>query len=214
MSDDRVTAAVDPVTERRLERLGLTGQRQRLDRPLPPLRTAGRPEMARPRQRFEAVARAIRDLLAHRWVKTRQVARARQPQADLLPVDGVPHRPDADQQHHQPAGRADRAGGIAARGARLPPAGRAGARRRPGQRRPGPAGGLLHRLAGHAAILRRRLRPALRVRHLQADHCRTATRSSTPTTGCAGPTPGKWPGPARTIKVPLHATVQMQRRPD
>ena len=32
--------------------------------------------------------------------------RPRQPQAGLLPVDGVPHRPLADQQHHQPHGRA------------------------------------------------------------------------------------------------------------
>jgi len=30
------------------------------------------PPLARPRQRFEAVARFIRDLLAHRWIKTRQ----------------------------------------------------------------------------------------------------------------------------------------------
>ena len=30
------------------------------------------PATARPRQRFEAVARFIRDLVAHRWVKTRQ----------------------------------------------------------------------------------------------------------------------------------------------
>jgi starch phosphorylase len=30
------------------------------------------PPLARPRQRFEAVAKLIRDLLAHRWVKTRQ----------------------------------------------------------------------------------------------------------------------------------------------
>jgi len=30
------------------------------------------PATALPRQRFEAVARFIRDLVAHRWVKTRQ----------------------------------------------------------------------------------------------------------------------------------------------
>ena len=37
------------------------------------------PELARPRQRFEAVARFIRDLLAHRWVKTRQVRERENP---------------------------------------------------------------------------------------------------------------------------------------
>jgi starch phosphorylase len=37
------------------------------------------PENARPRQRFEAVAKFIRDLLAHRWVKTREVRERENP---------------------------------------------------------------------------------------------------------------------------------------
>src|ERR1700747_2259423 len=58
--------------ERRLERLGLTGKENEwADRYLTcdhllDVRTA------RPRQRFEAVAHFVRDLLAHRWVKPRQ----------------------------------------------------------------------------------------------------------------------------------------------
>jgi hypothetical protein len=58
--------------ERRLKRLGLTGQENEwTDRYL----TCGHvvdPQLARPRERFEAVARFIRDLLSHRWVKTRR----------------------------------------------------------------------------------------------------------------------------------------------
>jgi starch phosphorylase len=58
--------------ERRLERLGFSGKEGEwadhylmCDHLVDPL-------LARPRQRFEAVARFIRDLLSHRWVKTRR----------------------------------------------------------------------------------------------------------------------------------------------
>ena len=62
----------DAALERRLARLGLTGKENDwTDRYL----LCGHLEdeqTARPRQRFEAVARFIRDLLSHRWVKTRR----------------------------------------------------------------------------------------------------------------------------------------------
>jgi starch phosphorylase len=58
--------------ERRLQRLGLSGKEgEWADRYL----MCGHlmdPLLAHPRQRFEAVARFIRDLLSHRWVKTRR----------------------------------------------------------------------------------------------------------------------------------------------
>lgn len=58
--------------ERRLERLGLSGtQGEWADRYLMCDHLMD-PLLARPRQRFEAVARFIRDLLSHRWVKTRR----------------------------------------------------------------------------------------------------------------------------------------------
>lgn len=64
--------AMDAALERRLERLGLAGKEYDwTDRYL----LCGHLEdeqTARPRQRFEAVARFIRDLLSHRWVKTRR----------------------------------------------------------------------------------------------------------------------------------------------
>ena len=107
-----------------------------------------------PRLALAALAEDRRDL------------RSGQPQAGLLPLDGVPDRPVAGQQHPQPPGRTDREGGGGAGEARLGAARRDGARRRPGQRRPGPARRLLPRLDGDAPAPRDRLRPAVRIRHL------------------------------------------------
>src|SRR5215831_10514616 len=57
--------------ERRLKRLGLTGNEDDwTDRYLLCEHIVD-PATARSRQRFEAIARFIRDLIAHRWVKTR-----------------------------------------------------------------------------------------------------------------------------------------------
>jgi starch phosphorylase len=65
-------SAADAALERRLERLGLSGKEDDwTDRYVLYEHLLDPPE-ARPRQRFEAVARFIRDLIAHRWVKTRQ----------------------------------------------------------------------------------------------------------------------------------------------
>jgi starch phosphorylase len=70
MTADR---ASDVALERRLERLGLTGKEDSwTDRYLLCEHLID-PATALPRQRFEAIARFIRDLIAHRWVKTRQV---------------------------------------------------------------------------------------------------------------------------------------------
>ena len=66
------TAAAGPALERRLGRLGLSGKEDTwVDRYLLCEHLVD-PMSAYPRQRFEAVARFIRDLVAHRWVKTRQ----------------------------------------------------------------------------------------------------------------------------------------------
>src|SRR5947209_6554555 len=37
------------------------------------------PELARPRQRFEAVARYVRDMLARRWAQTRKIRERENP---------------------------------------------------------------------------------------------------------------------------------------
>ena len=69
----------DAALQRRLARLGLTGKENDwADRYL----TCGHvvdPALARPRDRFEAVARFIRDLISHRWVKTRRVRASANP---------------------------------------------------------------------------------------------------------------------------------------
>jgi starch phosphorylase len=71
--------AMDAALERRLERLGLAGKENGwTDRYL----LCGHLEdeqTASPRQRFEAVARFIRDLLSHRWVKTRRTRETANP---------------------------------------------------------------------------------------------------------------------------------------
>jgi starch phosphorylase len=70
---------VDPALERRLERLGLTGQEDHwTDRYLLCNHLVD-PPTAKSRQRFEATSRFIRDLVAHRWVKTRRAREADNP---------------------------------------------------------------------------------------------------------------------------------------
>jgi starch phosphorylase len=69
----------DPALERRLERLGLTGHGDEwTDRYLLCQHLVD-PRTAKPRQQFEALAAFIRDLVAHRWVKTRHAREAADP---------------------------------------------------------------------------------------------------------------------------------------
>src|ERR1700748_652580 len=64
-------AAIDAALERRLKRLGLKGDDDEWTDRYLLCEHFIEPGGARPRQRFEAIARFIRDLVAHRWVKTR-----------------------------------------------------------------------------------------------------------------------------------------------
>ncbi|HEY7058187.1 MAG TPA: glycogen/starch/alpha-glucan phosphorylase [Vicinamibacterales bacterium] len=69
----------DHALQRRLHRLGLNGTDDEwTDRYLLCEHLLD-PSTARPRQRFEAVARFVRDLLAHRWVKTRNTRETADP---------------------------------------------------------------------------------------------------------------------------------------
>jgi starch phosphorylase len=63
---------VDPSMERRLERLGLSGQEERWAERYVLCEHLVDPATAESRQQFEAASRFIRDLVAHRWVKTRR----------------------------------------------------------------------------------------------------------------------------------------------
>jgi starch phosphorylase len=71
--------AAGPAPDRRLERLGLTGPEELwTDRYLLCDHLVD-PPTARPRQKFEAVARFVRDLVAQRWVETRRAREAADP---------------------------------------------------------------------------------------------------------------------------------------
>jgi glycogen phosphorylase len=75
---ERQTAA-DPALERRLERLGLAGhEKEWTDRYLLCNHLLN-PPSAEPRQKFEATSRFIRDLVAHRWAKTRSAREQTRP---------------------------------------------------------------------------------------------------------------------------------------
>jgi len=56
------------------------------------------PDAAGPRERFEAFARSVRDVLSQRWIDTENTYARANPKAHLLPLDGVPHWPRARQQ--------------------------------------------------------------------------------------------------------------------
>jgi starch phosphorylase len=61
----------DAALERRLRRLGLTGDQDDWTERYLICEHVVEPGTAPPRQRFESISRFIRDLIAHRWVKTR-----------------------------------------------------------------------------------------------------------------------------------------------
>ena len=170
------------------------------------------PAAAGPRERFEAVARSVRDILSQRWVRTERDVRAREPQARLLPLDGVPDRPLAGQQHHQPAARPAGRAGRRREEPRLARAARAGARRRAWAT----AGSAGWRRASSTRWPRCSSRP-------WATACATSTASSgrrsrtagsrsSRTTGCAAPTRGRSRGPHETVEVKLELLVRGARR--
>ncbi len=147
---------------------------------------------ATPRNRFEAVARSVRDLLSQRWIKTEQTYQDAECQTGLLSVARIPDGALAGEQHHQPAARPRLEPVLQAAQDRSARNRRAGARRRSRQRRPRPVGGLLSGFDGDARHSGNGLRPALRVRHLQADHTRRL----------AARTAGSLARPARSVGSP------------
>ena len=168
------------------------------------------------RERFEAVARSLRDLLAQRWLLTAADLRPREPQAGLLPVDGVPDRPVAGEQHHQPAASSRSSDDDLRR--RTGP----GLRRAARSRSPTP-GWATAASAGWPPASSTRWRRCRSRRSAtacatstasSARRSRTAGRSSSPTTGCAGPTRGRWPAPDETVEVPLGCSFEAARRHD
>jgi starch phosphorylase len=70
---------MDPDIERRLQRLGLSGHVSEWTERYLLCEQLIDPTLARTRQQFEATSRFIRDLVAHRWVKTRLAREQRDP---------------------------------------------------------------------------------------------------------------------------------------
>ena len=156
-----------------------------------------RPEQCRPAPAFRGRGLGASRLAVAALAEDRRDLRSSQPQASLLPLDGVPDRPVAGQQHPQPAGRTGRQGGDGAREARL---GASSPRWSPT-----PAWATAA-WAGSPPASSTRWRRFSSPRSATA--CGTSTgssarrsteagRSSTPTTGSAVPTPGRSSGRER-----------------
>ena len=137
--------------------------------------------------------------------------RPREPQARLLPLDGVPDRPLAGQQRHEPAPRPDRAAASSSeKQPRLA--------RRCSRRSPTPAWATAGSAASRRASSTRWRRCSSR---RWATGCATSTASSgrrsrtagstsSPTTGCAGPIPGRSRGRRRQVEVKLGCSFELR----
>ena len=142
------------------------------------VRTASDLRSGRPGRRRDAArqVRGRRALGPRPAVATLDQDRADLPDAEretgLLPVARIPDGPLAGEQHHQPVARPGLEPVLQEAQDRSARDRRAGARRRSRQRRARPAGGVLPRFDGDARHSGHGLRPALRVRHLQADRAR------------------------------------------
>src|SRR6516164_3323889 len=69
--EESTSKLYDATLERRLERIGESGAHEEWTERYLVCGHLVDPRQAKPRQRFEAVAAFVRDLVAHRWVKTR-----------------------------------------------------------------------------------------------------------------------------------------------
>ena len=83
-------------------------------------------------------------------------------------------------------------------------------RRRAGQRRAGATGGVFSRFDGHDAAAGHGLRFAIRIRHVPADHSRTAGSTSSRTTGSVFRIRGKSHVRTRQVEVKLNCSFELR----
>ena len=156
------------------------------------------PATAGPRQRYEALARSVRDILSQRWVRTEQTYERENPKrVYYLSMEFLIGRSLTNNITNlllSPlvSDAVTRASldwlGLARRGAR----------RRTRKWRARASGGVLPRFDGHDAAAGDGVRAPLRVRNVPAIHSRTAGSRSSPTTGFVAPTRGR--SPVRTTR--------------
>ncbi len=96
------------------------------------------------RDRFEALARSVRDVLSQRWLLTEKTYEETESQAALLPLDGVSHRPLARKQRCESSARSTHRPVHPGQETESARDLGAGARCRPGKRRSWTFGRMLH----------------------------------------------------------------------
>ena len=163
------------------------------------------PSTAYDRQRFEALARSVRDLLSRRWIETQRTYDQQNPKRIYyMSMEFLIGRSLTNNVMNlmlQAAHRAHRARGQPG----LARPGRAGARCRARQWRPWPAGGVLPRFDGDHAAPGDGLRAALRVRHVSSvNRTRLAARTSGQLVAPAGPLGSLAPQRVRRGRTRLH----------
>ena len=160
------------------------------------------PMVASDRDWFVATALALRDRIVERWLSSRREDTARQSQARLLSVAGIPARPHAAGLAEQlPASPKPMRAGAGRARRRSRSAAHAGAGPGAGQRRPWPPGRLLHGEHGEPGHPRPWLRHPLQSWPVPAGDPRRLAARISRRPGCRSAIPGSSSVPTSVINI-------------